>query len=99
MKKVIAVFCLCTALMGFTMVGNQAPLFRQTETEGTYEGVLEDKNANVMVVRDAQGDSRLFWMTGSVACDAREGEQVEVTFTGDPTESTQVLQVTGIRRI
>ena len=99
MKKVIAVFCLCTALMGFSMMGNQAPLFPQQEGEGTYAGVLEDKNANVMVVRDAEGDSRLFWMSGSVDCDAREGEQVEVTFTGDPAENTQVLQVTGIKRI
>ena len=99
MKKFIAVMALSVAVLSLSACGNQAPLMKQAEPTGTYVGVVEEMNDNVVVVTDSEGDSRLFWMTGDVSCNANTGDRVEVNYSGDPEDNTNVLTVTSVERV
>ena len=99
MKKILAATCVFTALFSLTGCGRQAPLLKQEADTGTYEGVLEDKNANVVVVRARDGSDRLFWMTEGVTCEADCGDRVLVTYTGDLSRDDQVPTVISVMAI
>ena len=99
MKKFIAVFALCTALLSLTACGNQAPLLKTHEDPvGTYVGILKDSNAAAMVVLSPESqEEQLFWMAEGLTCDLPVGQMVCVTYKGNPAEDTGVLTATSVQ--
>ena len=61
-----------------------------------FEGVLEDKNDNVVVLRAGDGHDRLFWLSDGITCQAALGEKVRVTCSGDLTREDQVPDVVSV---
>ena len=72
MNKMLAVTGVCAALLGLLFCARQGP----QKKDNTLEGILEDLNETVVVIKDPEGKEHMFWRETAAEVDAVKGDRV-----------------------
>ena len=97
MKLLPAAVFAAGSILGLACCGRQAPPKNQSG-EISWEGILEDKNDHVIVVRSRKGRERMFWLREGITCDACCGETVRVSYGETAWEGNPVPTVISVSK-
>ena len=96
MTKTMALAGAAAAAFGAAvyLCARQAP----KNEEKTLEGILEDVNETVAVVKDSAGKEHMFWLSDGIQVEAQKGDQVILRYSTGKKTGRKVKNLIEIRK-